>query len=72
MSGAQGSTLTATERAAVEEWLASPERVDEIADYMMDARMDGPWWKPPSTLTYQEAMRHYARGVLEALLRDLS
>jgi len=42
-------------------------RREAIADYLMDARMDGPLWKPPSTRTYQEAMREYADGILAAI-----
>jgi hypothetical protein len=42
-------------------------RIEMVADTLMDLRMDGPWSQPPSTKTYQEAMRHYAETILRVL-----
>ena len=42
-------------------------RIEVIADLLMDLRMDGPHAHTPSTLTYQDAMRHYAMLIVEAI-----
>lgn len=47
--------------------MTEDERVEAVADALMDARVDWPWSQPPSDLTYQESMRKLARLVLQAL-----
>lgn len=43
------------------------QRVETVANLLMDMRMDGPKFRPPTALTYQEAMRDYARTIVKAL-----
>jgi len=40
---------------------------DLITATLMDLRMTGPWFQPPSTLNYQQAMRHYADLIVRAI-----
>jgi hypothetical protein len=61
-----GSAQAATARILAQ-LRANPAVREAIADTLMDLRMDGPW-SQGTRMTYQEAMRHYADVLLDALL----
>jgi hypothetical protein len=77
MSRALGMSVepTRSEALLVRPWAAEilaalradPAVREAIADTLMDLRMDGPW-SQGTRMTYQEAMRHYADVLLDALL----
>jgi hypothetical protein len=47
------------------------ERIDveDLANILMDMRVDSPRWKPPSTLTYRQASQELARRIIKELSR---
>jgi hypothetical protein len=43
---------------------------DDLANILMDMRVDSPLWKPPSTLNYRQASQELARRILHDFLED--
>lgn len=43
---------------------------DDLANILMDMRVDSPLWKPPSTMNYRQASQELARRILHDLLEE--